>query len=113
MMKSWKKQIFYFVMIAGFLVIIAALIAGCTSTVGNTGISGKYINKTQNVEQYIELHQDGTFYKHNDYSNSNDEGTYKVVGNIVRACFSFGSCSEFTIDGNALVSKNKIRLVKE
>ena len=32
MMKSWKKQIFYFVMIAGFLVIIAALIAGCTSS---------------------------------------------------------------------------------
>ena len=99
-------------MIAGFLVIMATLIAGCTSTVGNTGISGKYINKTQNVEQYIELHQDGTFYQKSAYSN--EEGTYKVEGNIVRACFSSGwGCSEFTIDGHALVSKNKIRLVKE
>jgi hypothetical protein len=104
MMKSWKKHISYFVLIAGFLVIMANLMAGCTSTEGNDsntvpgnkGMAGQYFweeNRAQNI--WFEL--DGR-YGFSGYAGVGGvTGTYKIFGTNITMCSKFGECQECTI----------------
>ena len=106
-----RKYIVYIVIaiVAVVAFVIIVQLSG-TSSISSTGIhfgiAGKYVNEKLSY-RYIELYPDGTFYVKGDYGNAAyaAEGTYKVVGNIVRLCQNLG-CSELTISNNDLIDSS-------
>jgi len=85
--------------------IVAILTSGCTSTIGNTGMAGKYVTDTRDT-RYVELNSDGTCY----YSGGSlhSAGKYVIKDNNLRCTLEqFGGYTvEFTISGKELINDN-------